>query len=65
MLISPTWNPKQLNVFLLMLSDVTFSIETFFPHKHDINNTIYMIIHMKKTFKAMQCQNCRKYFKKK
>ena len=32
---------------------------------HDIYNFIYMNIHMEKTFKAMQCQKCRKYVRKK
>ena len=36
-----------------------------FSHKHDIYNWIYMTFHMEKTFKAMQCQKCSKYFKKK
>ena len=39
-------------------------------HKHDINNLIYTIIHIEKTFKAIQWKNCKKkyiyiYFKKK
>ena len=34
-------------------------------HKHDIYNFIYMNIHMENTFKAIQCQKCRKHFKKK
>ena len=32
-----------------------------FP-KHDIYHFIYMLIDMENTFKAMQCQKCRKYF---
>ena len=34
-------------------------------HKHDIYNFIYMNIHMEKTYRALQCQKCGKYFKKK
>ena len=31
-------------------------------HKHDIDNLIYMIIHVKQTVGAYQCQQCRKCF---
>ena len=56
---SPTRNQKQLSAFF---ADVFWC---HISHKHDIYNLIFMTIHMEKTFQAMQCQKCRKYFKKK
>ena len=61
---SPTRNQKQSSgsfedVFWCHISSWNFS------QKHDIYNLIYMTVNMEKTFKAMQCQKCRKYFMKK
>ena len=36
-----------------------------FFHKCDITNTTLVFIHVKKTFRALQCQMCGTYFKKK
>ena len=34
-------------------------------HKHDIHNLIKMNIHKEQSVKAIQCQKCRKYIRKK
>ena len=61
---SPTRHQKESKSFF---ADIFWScISSWnFSHKNDIYNLIYMTIHIEKTFKAMQCQMCRKYFKKK
>ena len=57
--------PKTIKFFFwIMFFDVTFRIVTVF-YKHETYNFISVIIHMENTLKAMQCQKCRKYFKKK
>ena len=61
--ISLGWNPKYSSGFLANVFGFQISYWNF-SHKHDIYSFIYMIIHMEKTFKAMQCQKCRKYFSK-
>ena len=64
MLKSWTWKQKLPSAFFVNVFKFNISSWKCF-HKHDIYNLLYMIIHIEKTFKAMQCQNCRKYFKKK
>ena len=61
---SPSRNQKQSSAFFADVFWCQISSWNFF-HKHGICNLIYMTIHMEKTFKAMQCQKCRKYFKTK
>ena len=61
---SPTRNQKQSSAFFADVFWCRISSWNF-SHKHDIYSLIYMNIHMEKTFHAMQCQKCRKYFKKK
>ena len=47
------------NVFLCNISSWSYY------HTHDIYYLIYMILQVEMIFKAMPCQECRKYFKKK
>ena len=61
---SPSRNQKQSSVFFADVFWCRISSWNF-SHKHDIYNLIYMTINMETTFQAMQCQKCRKYFKKK
>ena len=56
--------PKKMWCFFAYVFCCYISSENFF-HKHDIDNQIYMIIHVKKTVEAYLCQKCRKYFKRK
>ena len=63
-LISLTGNPNHVYAFFANVFSSIISSGTFF-HKRDIYNLIYVFIHMQKTFKALQCQMCGKYFKKK
>ena len=64
MLRSQTWNQKKHWCFFANFFWSNISSGNSF-HKHDIYNLIYMIIHVKKTVEAKQCQKCRKYLEKK
>ena len=52
--------------FLFFVNVLWWTISSWnFFHKCDTPNLIYVIIHVEKTFRALHCQKCGKYFKKK
>jgi hypothetical protein len=63
-LISPTWNQKKYCALFVDVFSCTISSWNFFFHKYDISNNILVFIHVKKTFRALQCQKCGTFFKK-
>ena len=63
-LISSTSSQKKLGPIFVNVCWCTISSWNF-SHKCDTPHLIYVIIHVKKTFRALHCQKCGKYFKKK
>ena len=64
MLKSRTWIQKISSAFFVNVFWSNISSCNCY-HKCDIYQLIYMIFHMEMIFKALPCQQCRTYFKKK